>query len=461
MNRATRRIGVGSLIVLMTAAGVVLPGVSAGAAASYEGSASSQGVLQSVANESFPFGVTFQGAGPTTTATLTSLKDSRATAVFLDPGDGVRTLPGVACGAYGVQCPEFPFVVSTSFGDAPQDAEFGVSSLHAESGADNALATGTAGNAAAGGSASSRVSYNRAEDSLTATARSAYHALDLGGRVTLSGVRALAESMRTSDGKRTDVTSLSIARLSTPGLTLILPKSTPGSVSLPNPIPGLPQAPPLELPPVPNEYGGQAIVGPDIGFVDGVFTVTLPVDGKPATFAVPAKAIADAFAAQGVTFSFQQATRTRSGVVSPALSVSFTIPAPPANSGFNGPTTVVTTLGNAAASASLVAEGVGTAEGDVTPTTGTAGTAGVIDAAAAGPVGIPAVAPGGGIVPATGAPPTVQFNPVAPVATPVVAGGLRLTGSAEDLAEVYLLVVAVAALCLGGGFVLRIFGVRI
>jgi hypothetical protein len=308
------------------------------------------GFDSTIANPSIPLGLVIEGAGPTSQVHLSSIGAADAFSSFPYPGDTVTGLPGLLSGVFlgGLTVPPYPFYASTAVGAAPASVNYPGISLSSESQASQARAHAVVGTSGAGYTASA-VAWQDPDATVHATASATMNVTQLGGLLTLSGVESSATEVMTPDGSIQGTSSLTIGRIGIPGLRVTIPTSTPSAVAIPIPIPGIPQLPIMKFPPIPIPFGGMTLSAPDIGFVDGVFTLTLPVGGKQ-TYALPAQTVLDAFKALGVTMSFQAAHKTATSIVAPALSIRTTLPAPPHNTYFNGPTPIEITLGRSSAS---------------------------------------------------------------------------------------------------------------
>lgn len=427
---------------------------------SFEGFASAYGMDANFSNASIPLGLSPQFAGPTAEARLNNLGNSDAFAAYPYPGDTAAGLPGTAGAVFGVPIPAYPAIVATQAGDYPKDQQVPGIGLHAESGASNAYGKASAGTDGAGLVSEARVE-SLADQSVRSLARSKA-GFNLLNFLDLSGVVSTAEVTADSlTGDLVRASHMSIGRISVPGLAIAVPESTPGTVPIPIPIPGVSQLPPIEFPTLPIPSGGTTLIAPDLGFQDGTFTVTMPGgDGKPTTYAVPADAVLKAFQEQGIRITYQAAQELTTGVIAPAITFEYAAAAPPQNQYFNGPTDIRFTLGRATASVTLnpaqSAFGLGPS-GGLSPgiaggLTGALPAVGAVDAA-----GLPSLTtPGLGTLPGS-----------APVAGAAV--GSDLTGpaayavsasSSADLSDIYVACLIVAALVLLAASFLRLRVVR-
>jgi hypothetical protein len=350
-SRRRWRLAAGAGLVLL-AAPIGLAGAQDAGSGSlqrtFDASAAAYGFDSTISNPSIPIGLVIQGAGPTAQTQLSSLGQANSFASFPYPGDTVAALPGTVSGLFGgLPLPEYPLIVSTRAGEGRKSANYPGIALGAQS-SDNATdASAVLGTDAIGFDSDARIRVTGSE--VTAEATTELRGITLGNLVRVTGVESFAKAVLGSDGKVTTSSSMSIGRISVPGLKITIPSQTPEQIPLPIPIPGLPQLPPIILPPVPLPLGGTTIEAPDIGFIDGQFAITLPFLGT-AKFAVPAEAVLAAFKAAGVDITFQAAQVTDTGVVAPVLSVKTVVPAPPDNQIYSGPTPVTFALGRTSAS---------------------------------------------------------------------------------------------------------------
>lgn len=450
-----------AVALLVSAAGFAsFPGTAA-ADATYEAVAEANGVQLVITNQSIPLGVAPKLQGPVAFARQTSLQQSDAYAAFPYPGEELAGLPGVAVGSVGEQAgfplpsPAYPFAVNTSFGDDVRQLSYPGIELRSESGETVTQAAATGGSSGAGATSEARIS--REGDAVAARATSDADAVRLGNNLVISGVRAAATAARDPGGALVRTSHLSFSKLSAPGLALTLP-GTSGA--------GGPSA-------------TQRVGVPEIGFVDGKFSVTFPgteTQGAP----VPAAEVLGALKAAGYTATYQAPRDTANGIVGAGLQISTTLPAPPPNSpgGLSGETPVTLTLGLARAEVSYaaakapaagvpVATGTTPAAGGPAATVPAAGTPGVLPATApVGPAVLPTAPLAPGAAPVAPVPGFVPGQPAAAaadgVAVPLDLTGLTAYRAAvgSDVGWIYLMIVAVAGSALAATFVLRYGGVR-
>jgi hypothetical protein len=481
-RRAAFAVGAGA-VVLLSGLLVLPPGAALAdtgfASSSFDGYAQGNAIDATASNRSLPLGLVLEGAGPEASAHLASLGQQDAEASFPYLGPVVPGLTGVAAAVLGLPVPAYPLAANTGAGDKPSDVSFPGVTLHAESGIASTVGAATVGNDGAGGATSNaRVSVG-SDGSVTSAADAAVNALKLGGVLTVSGLHSHAEVVADgSSGQLTRSSSLSIGQLSVPGLSIDVPATTPGTVPLPNPVPGLPQVPPVTLPTVPVPFGGQRLPVPDIGFEDRSFTVTLPGFGTQ-RFAIPAAVALDALKAAGIETSYQPATRTPTGIRGASFTFTYTVPSLPDNQYFSGTTPVTYTLGAVVANVTLRPAGLGggtPSGGDTTGGSGGLTTGGTSN----GTTGMPAVGStsgGSGVTSAPGlgatgagspgtavAPPQVSTSTdgqgAAPVASRQVGSVGRLLGFDFDTSDIYLVFVLAALAALASMTMLRLVGVR-
>ena len=340
------------MVVSLSATLVFAAGVSPASgdtAVRFEGVASAYGVDFTLSNPSIPIGFVVQGAGPVAQALLSPIRaDGFASMPY--PGDVAANITG-ALGSLllnGLPLPPYPFYASSSLGSPTASADFPGITLTSVSDADRTSASAVAGTSASGFESTADV---RATDGGgIATARTKMTGLQLGGILAIGAVESSATVELRADGTLKRSSSLAIGHIGVPGLGIRLPTTTPSQVPVPVPIPGLPQLGSIPLPPIPLPLGGSVIAAPDIGFVDGSFTITLPGAGPTQTFAIPTQTVLDAFAASGFTLTYQPAEETPSGVIAASLLASTVLPAPPANAIANGETPINFAIGRASAS---------------------------------------------------------------------------------------------------------------
>lgn len=453
-NRRLRRYAILTAVsVTAPAVALVVAASPAQAAPSYDAVARATGVLFTASNPSIPAGLIITGGAPEADVHQTSLGQGDANASVPYIGEIAPGLVGVFAGILGVPSPPYPLVASSTRGSAPVTTKYPGITMMAESTPFSSVARALIGEAASGASSAARIDEDRS-GGVIASATSDASALTLGGVVTMSNYSSVASvAADGSSGELTRTASLSVGRISVPGLSIDIPKTTPGRLFVPSPIPGVPSAPPAEVPTIPfAQFGGTKLPVPDVGFVDGYFTTTLPGLG-PQKYLLPADAVIAAFKAQGVTLTYQAAEQTTTGVIAPNLAVSYVAASLPDNQYFSGPTPVTYSLGSTVASVSL--------RPVLTPTlgnpaaVGTAGAVpGVVDAGSApGALGLPStVDPAVGPLPTGGELPQAVVTPVASAGGPAV--------SAFDISDLYLVLVAVAVGAFVTGTGLTLIGVR-
>lgn len=358
--------------------------------------------------------------------------------------------------------PSYPLYVSTTTAPSTEDGGASGITLQADSQHNQAQSLATVGTGVPGAvSRAQVVNSSSSGNGLAARATATFSGLGVGGVFTVFG----GMSSATAEYRGTDVSvksDLRFADLAVPGLHIQLPAQTPGSVPIPVPIPGAPQLPPVSLPgvPIPAPFAGTLLETPHLGFENGYFTVALPFLGSQ-KFLVPASSVLPALAAAGITMTYQAATPIVQngktvGVLAPGAVISTAIPAPPQNPGYNGPTQMTMTMGRSVASLKdIVDSGAGVAaaaspDGNAV-SSGAAGGAGV-DLAGGSPAGgIPVGGAAGNPIPtaASGAP-LLQASPAL----------VSRTAPARDITNVYLALVAAAAIGTLYAGAVRLLGVR-
>jgi hypothetical protein len=437
---------------------------------SYDAFASANGFSTVISNESIPTGIDIEGGGPQAQAHQTSLGIGDASAQMPYAGETVPGLPGTGAALIGLPGPPYPFIAATGRGSAPVTVSYPGLTLHAESGPFSTIGQAIFGTDASGATSDARVEEED-DGSVTSTSDTKANTLQIGPTFTVSDFHtsALATADGT-DGKVRRNTTTSIGRIFAPGLVLTFPAQTPGSLpDAPITIPGAPTPPaPPPLPVLPIPAGGKTFVAPDIGFVDGYFTMTLPTDGISGApgnkYVVPSAPVISAFKASGLTMTFQAPQELDNGVVSGAVTFDYTAAAPPQNPGVNGPTRVRQSTGAAVATVTLRPLNSGSAVTDAG--TGSAGTSGAT-AGGGSPTGVDsAAAPGG--VPALGQLPSTGTTPLdtvdlVPAAGTSQGGSSTIAFAGFSTNSINALYLVVAAIALGGLAVataLRVMGVR-
>jgi hypothetical protein len=414
----------------------------------FTGVASGQGIAIQATNSSIPLlpdGV--EGSGPTAQAGLDSLGESLAYASFPYPGAAGAGLTQVVGGLIGVPLPAYPLYVSTSQVPSEQDGGGPGIALHASSQAAATIASAVVGSGTSGSSSTAEVVDNRGAGSgITAEATAKASALDIGGVLTLSGVLSHAKATATDDGKITTTSDLQFADLNVPGLSMTLPKSTPGG-------------------PIPAPLGGATITAPHIGFDNGYFTVTLPF-APSVKVPVPASSVLDALAAAGIKATYQAAKPIKQdrkvvGVLAPGMSFTTTLPAPPSSpAGTYGATTVTMSVGQSVASLrdlGLDSSNGGLSGGNVGDALG-GNLPGALDTSNSSVTNGPSAA-GGPSVPGltTGANPGPLVAAPGQIGTPAASRQLL----SRDSLSIYLALVGVALVGMLSAGAIRFLGVRV
>lgn len=346
LRTGTPRSLVLAAFVVMVVSGPLIAKGSAQVTDPFAAFAAATGVDVSVSNPSFPLGVATEGPGPNATTSANSLGTSDALASFPYLGAGLQGVPGLAAGLLQVPIPSYPFQASTNAGQDPDDVEGPGFALHAESGERRTSAEAAAGTEAIGSSTASRIERDDAGE-VVAVAQSTTSIVDVAGLVTVTGVEASAEVVANlSSGELTRTSSISIGKITAPGLAITIPERTPDQVGVPVPVPGAPQLPVIEVPPVPLPMGGHTIEAPSIGFENGQFTIVIPGLGDQG-FAIDDDVVIAAFKAIGIGVSIQAPEESATGITARALVLEHELPP---NPGLQDPTTVRTTIGYATAS---------------------------------------------------------------------------------------------------------------
>lgn len=450
----SRRFAATSTVLLVATALAALGTDHARADSSFDAFARADGFEQTMSNASIPTGIDIEGGGPEAQARQTSFGISDATAQTPYTGGTVPGLPGTAGGLLGIPVPAYPFLVSTNAGDEPKTVSYPGMTLSAESGDFSSRASSTLGSDGSGAVSTAKVNA-AADGGVSAEASTIAGSLKIGPYAEISQVRTTAKVRADAfSGKLTRSSTTSIGRISVPGLVLTLPGQTPGTVPAPPGAPDLPAVPTLPVP-----AGGTTLHDPAIGVQDGSFTVTLPQDGKQQKFAVPAGPVLDALKAQGIRMTFQAPQQTKTGIIAGTYTFQYTVPAPPENTSYNGPTTVTQKTGFTVASLTFRAVQSTNGGSFGGPLGGTVG--GATD-------GVPPAAgdsAGPGLEPAasdTAVPPRIDTAPevasgVAGAAPAFTVAGIRV---GTGIGNLYVVLVIIAFVGYVSATVLRLSGVR-
>jgi hypothetical protein len=391
--------GVASGLLVLASGGLVVLSSSARADISYTGHAEAYGFRTTATNDAFPLGFVFEGDAPVSTADLSSLGDSQALAAGPYPGTTAASTPGALGGVLGVPLPNYPVVAQATAGDDTAVQNFPGLALRAEAGPLRSVGDANIGSAAQGAQSVATVDATKlGSEGVTAEGNSRLEALALLDYLHFQRVESRAITTLDPYGKRVSKSDLRIDGITAPGLTFAMPPQTPATVPLPNPLPGTPQPPALQFPPVPLPGGGTTYNAPELGFRNGQFVVTFTSGGVEQNMPVPFDTVAQAFKAIGATVTYQQQQLTPNGVIAPMLTFVTAFPAPPDNPfGVKSPTPVTLELGRASASVdgaaipdSAFGSGVDASGGPVS------GVPGAVAPDAAGLSGVlPATDPGG------------------------------------------------------------------
>ncbi|HVU73627.1 MAG TPA: hypothetical protein VHE83_11760 [Mycobacteriales bacterium] len=448
-----RRVSVLAAVAAVAAATAAFSG-DASADSVFSLSASTSGVSVVAYNETFPFVQSLQMNAPSATATLNSRGQATAYAATPDPGHDASELPAVLagticslapipdCPSVSSQVPRYPVAYAQS-GDQPQDVALPAAHLHAEATSTSATSEAVVGVSGATSATSTTRLLANPDGTEDATADTDVDALTLATYFKIAGVHATATLHRAADGGTTTDSSFEIASFDVAGQTF--------------------------------------------GFKDGQFDVL----GNLVPLPVPVQTVFDALAAIGVKATYLPADKTKDGITSAGLELSYQAPAPPTGAlpplpalpipigiGLpSAPTTVTYTLGRVSTTGTyhaIPSGGDGVIGGGLTgpsstptsPATTNPGTStppptstGVGSDGNPGSSGFGSVPPSGtdGVVP-----PSVD-NPV--VAVPQPGGGGVVTTAAgkpltTDSLDIYLALVVAAFAAFGGATAIRFLGVR-
>jgi hypothetical protein len=472
MRSLRSSLATGAAVAVAATGGLVLLSSPAQADISYTGHAEAYGFRTTATNDAFPLGFVFEGDAPIATADLSSLGDSQALAAAPYPGSTAASTPGALGGVVGVPLPNYPVVAQATAGDDPAELNFPGLALRADAGPTRAQGLATFGSAAQGAESDAIVDATRLDtEGVRAEAKARLEALALLDYLHFGRVESRAVAVLDSFGKRSTKGDLRIDGIAAPGLSFAMPESTPAKVPLPNPLPGTPQPPTLEFPPVPLPGGGATYNAPELGFRNGQFVVTFTSAGITQSSPVPFETVAAAFKAIGVDVTYQAAQSTKNGVIAPVLTFVTELPAPPDNPfGVKSPTPVTLELGRSAASidgAALDDSGLPIGVGGTDAASGVPGGAGpgsldgatnpaVLGGTDAGALpgvlsgALPGVAPGDSSAGAS-----------AGAANPVQLAGGPGAGPGSPFTDLYAVFVVVAAAVLLGAPLLTVVGSKI
>ncbi|HEY3604609.1 MAG TPA: hypothetical protein VGL04_08035 [Sporichthyaceae bacterium] len=316
VRRVAAAAGAAALIV----GSCLLPGGRAAADSTYSATTEAGGLRLLMSNESIPLGIQPEVSGPLAVATQNSIQQSDALASVPYPGDAGQSLPSTVAGSTGAPVPAYPFIVTTSLGDAPARMSYPGIDLRAESAQTLTQASATFGGDAIGSTSTARVL--RDGDVVTATGVTDADAIRLGEDLVISGLHATATAVRDEAGHLTRTSQLAFTSLSARGLT-------------------------LTLPPPPGTNGpSTTFTPPAISLVDGKFRVLAP--GQPQSDTeVPAADLVAALTKAGYPTTYEQAQQTANGIIGAGLRINTTLPSPPPGTpgGFTGETPVTLALG--------------------------------------------------------------------------------------------------------------------
>ncbi|HEX3898000.1 MAG TPA: hypothetical protein VHW74_02425 [Mycobacteriales bacterium] len=438
--------------------------VASSSGGSYTATGQADGFFLTLTNSAIPLVSAVEAGGPTAQATLDSLDQSNSFASFPYPGQEEVGVPGLVGSIVGLPVPAYPAYVSGSFGQPAQDKNLAGIDLQASSTHTVSSATATVGGNGIAEARSNVVSALDNDGGVSTKATADVTGFDLGGLLTISGIHTDATATRSAAGALTTSSDLSVGEISVPGLSLTLPKTLnlcPINQLPVSGIPPIPCPPSLTSLPLPAGLAGETIAAPDIGFVNGSFTITLPELGKK-QYPIPSGPILAAFKAVGLDMTFQKPKHLKNGIIAAALTITQTLPRSPVKVppnpllGTPGPTKIVYVFGQSSATA------------DLSAIDGSSGTVPVIGGTGPASVGSGAALGGGAL---GGAPLPTDLGgasgPTAAGRSPAVAGasgGEQLSAEslpgALDAATIYLVIVGAGLLLFGATQVIRVIGVR-
>jgi hypothetical protein len=458
-RRRLMRLGAGLVLVAGSAGSLCLAAgtASADSTTTFDATASAYGFDAVIANKTIPAGISPEAAGPVAQSELSSLPAGTSFASFPYPGDVVAGVPGLLSSIVMnlPQPPAYPLITTSGLSQGKQTANEPGIGLSADTETSDAEAHAVFGTDGTGAVADSKIVVDP-QNGVTATATTSDNAITLGSLGDIGSVTSSATATQASDGTVTSTSSIAVTGLNIPVLQLTIPKGSPTLA----PIQGLP------IPSIPIPFGGTTLNAPSIGFVDGEFTIELPLLGKT-QFVLPAQTALSALKAAGIDATYSQPIKTKTGIVGAALSLKYVVPSPPKGLEISGPTDVTMTFGDTSASIKgSMDAGTGSitpGSGKVTGTTpgGTSSTVPAVGSSGGGASGLPGVG-GTSSLPAG--------SSSEPGSAPVVASGAqpavgltasRLVNPRSPLSwSLYLVLVAAALAGTYSTQTLRLLGVR-
>jgi hypothetical protein len=410
----------------------------------YSMTASARGVSYVMSNPGFPLVQSVQANTPTAEVVLNSRGQASGYSAAPDPGQDVAELPATGsaqfCGILAGQgidlpgcetvakaIPAYPYAYAQS-GDAPDDRNFAGAHLHAEATDSSAEAQTVLGPSGAASAESTARATVGSDESTITSAVTSVDSLEFGNYIRLTGIRSVATAHRDPSGHLKLTSSFSISHLHVNGL--------------------------------------------DVGYDDGSFQVL----GRKLPVKLPVQTVLSALRAAGMKATFLPETRTKTGVTSGGVLLSFKLPGAPAGIvppiplplpigiGLpSTPTTVTYVLGRTEVTSTHQAipdfdTGIigGTTGGTTPPVAGTTG----------GTTGGTTTPPftGGtssGVPPITGAGGPQVAPPSGTTAPPAAAAAATGAAVTSDSADIYLAFVITALAIFGSASAIRFLGVRL
>jgi hypothetical protein len=220
------------LAVMLLVASVVLAPAESSAQPAGPFTATASARMSSVTFGTAPplvFDPLLDPAGGTAQAQVDSIGTSQAFATNLYPSTAVLSVPGLiplATGGKSLPLPDYPLQVSSHYPDVPSSSRgAGTVVLNAGSTARTSTALASDGSTRA----LSTASFDEASGDAVATADTTANSIELGGLITLHGVRCVAEVRKSTSGQLRRTTTFEVASLSILGTQVDL---SPGNLAV-------------------------------------------------------------------------------------------------------------------------------------------------------------------------------------------------------------------------------------
>jgi hypothetical protein len=211
-------------LIALAAFGLWVPRSSSQTTNGFSGEADAAGITVTAATQEDPTGTTFQGAGPVTTALVSSVPDSQAFAADPYPGKDLLNLANIVGAMSPAPLPSYPVAVqSASPGQGQASLAQPGYSIRAASGPTSSEGSAEAGVVSSGTSFASVQSDSKVvaapDGSVDALATTAADAVVV-GPLTISAVRSRAESVLDAAGNVKSTSSLVIGEVAVNGVAV-------------------------------------------------------------------------------------------------------------------------------------------------------------------------------------------------------------------------------------------------